>query len=579
MTDNTTTEQPDSVEDQVANEKFSSLIIRLMQVPGIKQTADEFKSGHGVPVKYFDDKRYSGQERTMHIDSRMTPSVLRFISLCQALASGFRAAYKPPIDLDLARTHWLPACLELMTEPILKSPANDWKTTLTLVDAANIKEYFVKAIREILCWMDSVRMTEPNAAPENWGGLVETIHNVFVVPYLVNDGGRPGVNVPADIILRVNESGNLQIEDRPLFAVLSACAEQGTAAIYREGDCPTECKGQLAVGNLALEYDHDSLCEDCIGRIKMTHDYLAKRFQIYLEATDAATRRAALALEADRNRWYTYYVDEYCVPTAYHLKRCDKEKFNVETVHDWMAQMDKLSAAVCDAVLLDSGRSEAATIMHNAWRDIRATFSLRNIGGAMPSYAEQEKFAYALSDFMHLFADAVKTINNGRASEMAQRTTKADGSAPSCADAPSSASKKETLGDYARNKVVHSVDFDNREVTFKGNKAGQPGRTLKCPKESDAPWKYLVRMLTSTDKDGWVGLTTDEAESFRPQFLRSKKDRNGNRRDGDKILREFYQHIESFKGAGKRGTAKIRLVRRARKIKTPRKKVSSVSAI
>lgn len=123
------------------------------------------------------------------------------------------------------------------------------------------------------------------------------------------------------------------------------------------------------------------------------------------------------------------------------------------------------------------------------------------------------------------------------------------------------------LGTWAKEHVVHAVDFATRSITFRGNKQGQPGVTLTCPPQADGPWRILERMLTSTDPKGWTELTELEAPRYRQQFLRSDRDKNGNPTPGNLMLRELYAHIRSSKGAGKRGKQKIRLEHRAKEIK------------
>ena len=124
------------------------------------------------------------------------------------------------------------------------------------------------------------------------------------------------------------------------------------------------------------------------------------------------------------------------------------------------------------------------------------------------------------------------------------------------------------LGVWSRMKVVYAVDFAKREITFLGNKNDKPPAPLACPLTSDGPWGYLVRMLTSDDPERWVKLTKDEARTYRQQFLRSGRKKDGGMRAGDIALREFYRHIECSNDIGWHDeVTKIRLIRRAKSMK------------
>ena len=75
-------------------------------------------------------------------------------------------------------------------------------------------------------------------------------------------------------------------------------------------------------------------------------------------------------------------------------------------------------------------------------------------------------------------------------------------------------------------------------------------------------------MLTSKDPEGWVELTKDEARTYRQQFLRSGRKKDGGMRTGDIALRALYRHIECSNDIGRHDeVTKIRFVRRAKTMK------------
>ena len=550
---------PMTIEDQVTAEKFGELLQSLMDVPGMKENAKALTDGSKVPIRCFDDPRYLGQERTMNLDSRMKPSVLRFISLCKALAGGFRAAYKPPVDFRLEKTYWLPACLELMSGNILHSEGNEWKTTLTYHDANLILHFFEKAHQEIIHWLEAIAQMEPLADVDEWTPFISTVYRVF--------NGKETFS----LVLRENTDGNLVIEDQVFFALLRVCDHHDVAAKYAKGECPTECFGQLAVGNMGNEYDHTAICKDSSRLIRLTHDYLDKRYRLYLEAGDAAQRHAALCFDEAENRWADFLLREYCCPTEYHLARCDRKQVNVDVIKDWLLRMEAFSEILCDQIFVDSDKSPEARAMHDAFRGVRAEFRQRTLYGAMPSYARQKKFAQMLAAFMQKFNAAVLSVKKAKTPGVLELVEKKDGVLRLKKTMPTAQSvdgKGAALGEWVRKKVVHDVNFDRREITFLGNKKDKPPVPLACPPTSDGPWGYLVRMLTSKDPEGWVELAKDEARTYRQQFLRSGRKKNGEMRPGDIALRELYRHIECSNDIGRHDeVTKIRLVRRAKTMK------------
>ena len=498
----------------------------------------------------------------MNLDSRMKPSVLRFTSLCKALAGGFRAAYKPPVDFKLEKTHWLPACLELMSENILHAEGNEWKTTLTYHDAKLIVHFFEKAHQEIIHWLEAVAQMEPLADADEWGPFIGTVNRFF--------NGKETL----PLVLRENTDGNLVVEDQAFFALLRVCDHHGVAADYAKGECPTECFGQLAVGNMGGEYDHTLICMDSSRLIRLAHDYLDKRYHIYLEAGEVAQRHAALCLEETENRWADFLLREYCCPTEYHLARCDKKQVNEDVIKDWLLRMEAFSEILCDQIFVDSDKSPEACAMHDAFCGVRAEFRQRTLYGAMPSYARQKKFAKMLAAFMQKFNAAVLSVKKAKTPGILDLVEKRDGvlrlkkTPPPVSPGDGEGSE---LGVWSRMKVVHAVDLAKREITFLGNKKDNPPAPLACPLASDGPWGYLVRMLTSKDPEGWVELTKDEARTYRQQFLRSGRKKDGGMRSGDIALRELYRHIECSNDIGRHDeVTKIRLVRRAKTMKETR---------
>ncbi len=550
---------PMSIEDQVAEEKIGELLQGLMDVPGMAENVKALKDGSKVPIRCFDDPRYLGQERTMNLDSRMKPSVLRFISLCKALEGGFRAAYKPPVDFRLEKTHWLPACLELMSENILHAEGNDWKTMLTYHDAKLILHFFERVHQEIIYWLEAIAQMEPLANAKEWTPFVSTINRFF--------NGKATFS----LLFRENADGNLVIEDQIFFAILRVCDHHGVAAEYAKGKCPTECFGQLMIGNRGTEYDHTAICMDSSRLIRLAHDYLDKRYRLYLEAGDAAQRHVALCFDKAENRWADFLLREYCCPTEYHLARCDRKQVNVGVIKDWLLRMEAFSEILCDQIYIDSDKSSEARAMHNAFRKVRAEFRQRTLYGAMPSYARQKKFAEKLAAFMQKFNAAVLSVKKAKTPGLLDLVERKNGVVRLKKTTPVAQSvngKEAMLGEWARNKVVHAVDFANREITFLGNKKDKPPAPLACPLTSDGPWGYLERMLTSKDPEGWVELTKDEARTYRQQFLRSGRKKDGGMRPGDIALRELYRHIECSNDIGRHDeVTKIRLVRRAKTMK------------
>lgn len=559
MNDKSKDNVPMTIEDQVAAEKLGELMQGLIDVPGMASNVKALKGGRKVPIRRFDDTRYLEQERTMNIVSRMKPSVLRFIFLCKALAGGFRAAYKPPVDSNLEKTHWLPACLELMSENILHAEGNDWKTMLTYHDAKCIVQYFEEAHLEIIHWLEAIAQMEPLADADMWGSFIGMVNRLF--------NGK----ATFPLVLRENTSGILVIEDQTFLSLLRLCDFHGIAADYAKEDCPTECFGQLAIGNMGGEYDHTVICMDSSRLIRLAHDYLDKRYRLYLEAGDAAQRHAALCFDERENRWADFLLREYCCPTEYHLARCDQNKINVEVIKDWLLRMEAFSEILCDQIAVDSDNSPDACAMHDAFREVRAEFRQRTLYGAMPSCGRQKKFAEKLAAFMQKFNAAVLSVKKAKTPGLLDLVERKNGVVRLKKTTPVAQSvngKEVALGEWVRNKVVHAVDFANREITFLGNKKDKPPAPLACPLTSDGPWGYLLRMLTSKDSEGWVELTKDEARTYRQQFLRSGRKKDGGMRPGDIALRELYRHIECSNDIGRHDeVTKIRLVRRAKSMK------------
>lgn len=123
------------------------------------------------------------------------------------------------------------------------------------------------------------------------------------------------------------------------------------------------------------------------------------------------------------------------------------------------------------------------------------------------------------------------------------------GSAPAIAAEP----PRQTFepGPWAK-RFVTSVSVEKREIRVKGRKT-----PLICPPKAGTPWNLLVRLLTSTDPDGWIELTDDyEADAWRNSFCRSGKNR---KTKSAKRLAELLSFIESKNKRGVRGAVCIRL--------------------
>ncbi len=123
------------------------------------------------------------------------------------------------------------------------------------------------------------------------------------------------------------------------------------------------------------------------------------------------------------------------------------------------------------------------------------------------------------------------------------------GPAPTAAAEPSPQTLE--LGPWAK-KFVTSVAVKKQEIRLKGRKT-----PLICPPRAGTPWNLLVRLLTSTDPDGWIELTDDyEADAWRNSFCRSGKNR---KTKSAKRLAELLSFIESKNKRGVRGAVCIRL--------------------
>ena len=141
-----------------------------------------------------------------------------------------------------------------------------------------------------------------------------------------------------------------------------------------------------------------------------------------------------------------------------------------------------------------------------------------------------------------------------------------DASAASPSEAlPRTATPPQTikLGEWGR-KVTTKVDPVRRAITFRGNKGGD-GKTLICPSKSDKAWNLVVRLLESSDPDGWVELEKNERNSWRQQFCRSSEAATSQTKTEHTNLRELLHHIVTAKRKGKTSApTRIRIEQRER---------------
>ena len=497
-----------------------------MKDPATVALVKEIKAMPPADVPDFDGERYKGQERTIAMDVHMVPSLVRFHSLCQALASGFKAAAKPPVDVDLAKRNWLAACLELMSESVLKSPKNDWKVSLSEYDRQTTLTFLAKVLEDMMLWIAAVEAGGLPNVPDEFGPLHEAIYKTVIFPYGRRDGNKFGIDLEGELFFKTTVRGNLIINDATFNSLLAACEAKGAAKRYRERLCPTECRGELLKGNLAADFDHNWRCSDCNQFMRLAQDYLQKRLRAYLDAQDDIARRTALTLGSFVNPWRNYYLYEYCTPTPYHLERCSKDIIDVKIMEDGFRQLNELSANVCNTVIAGSEGSDGAVEMRNAWLEIQALFRQRDLSGVEPAYSDQRKFASLIDAFMEKFDAAVKTMH-------VERLTPEVDAEDTAASAPAAPTDSIMLGDWAKEEVVSKVVEETRTIVFKGNKGGD-GVSCSVPLSSNGPWIILRGMLEAADPDGWFTVPERDRYRWRQQFYRKNENRD---------LKELLAHI------------------------------------
>lgn len=375
------------------------------------------KSGRGYkaeedkpPFKYLDPERYNEVERLVAANTRMSPSITRYRALCGILSRGFKAAYMPPVDMDLASRNWLPACLEMMTANPLLSPGNDWKTTLTIPDAQLVVPAFVKAVTNMIRWADAVKQTEPLADIDEWGGLVAAIYRTFIIGHEVFDDGEWKAKFTDKMILRENGSGNLNIDDRNICSILSVCEVQNAVGKYMESQIPKESFVEVDCGNTALEFDHDFICQMTDGVLRICHEEMVERIKMHDGTENLAERRAALSFTSGKNTWFDYYAKEYCAPAKWHLTMSHDKGIEEADLPTNFGIIDNNSRYMCQLLVDDTGGSELAMQVKEEWEDICAIFATRCLGKTMPSFSEQTSFCIKLSAFMENFAKAADSI-------------------------------------------------------------------------------------------------------------------------------------------------------------------------
>ena len=375
-----------------------------------KEGALNGEAAEGVPMRYLDEPRYHKQEEVVCANCRTPPSVARFISCCMALRSGFKAARKGVVDFGLAERYWLSACLELMTENVLKVPENDWKTTLTATDGQLIHRFFSEAAEEMIYWLRDLQFAEPDADFYMFGPLAAAIQRVIIDCNVITVDGEQKIAIREDMIVRVAPSGNLIINDLVPSALLAACRKVGAAAEYRVGKCPAQLAVQVESGLIGVELDHTWRTLEANGKIIECWHKLAARYEAYEKTDDIAIRRELFTFTPSENSWFDFYVREYCTPTPYHAKFADPKFIDGKQVVENIAFVEEITEKMCLHVLYDSHSSAKAVEMNKAWKSLAARFAMRCLTHAAPSYSEQRKFCLDLSRFMDLFAEAVATI-------------------------------------------------------------------------------------------------------------------------------------------------------------------------
>ncbi len=365
------------------------------------------------PFANLDPERYDYVEKLVAANAHMMPSVTRFHALCNILSRGFKLAYETPVDIDLAKRNWLSACLEMMTENPLLNPRNDWKITLTIPDAQLLAAAFAKAVGNMIKWADSVRQTEPLADIDEWGGLIAAIYKTFIAGHEVFHDNEWKAELTDKAILRQNDNGNMQIDDRNIRSILAACEVHNAVASYKTIQLPPDKLTEVNCGNAGIEFDHAYVCQIIDAALRICHQDMVERITMHDGTDNLAERRAALSFTSGKNTWFDYYVKEYCAPAKWHLSKCRDPEVEEADLPTNFGILDKMSQLMCQFLVNDTGGSELAMQVSEEWEDIHAIFATRCLGKAMPSFAEQVAFCTKLSVFMEHFAKAADSI--GRA--------------------------------------------------------------------------------------------------------------------------------------------------------------------
>lgn len=306
------------------------------------------------------------------------PSVARFHAVCGIVTVGVDQACISPVDVHLEGQGWLSLAFELLSENPLVNPANDWKTTLTLLDEQIMTDGALKVMRSLVSWTKLVPKENPLAV-----AVVEAVGRFY-------EGG----------ILHLDLDGNLSM-DGTIFQVLHRAMTSVGLARRKMSGLPFD-------GNFQL--DHTWNCRECETRLRSVFDFFRVRTALYVQAEDDATRRKAFSIGPRDNHWFGYYMKEYCNPTEFHFPYADQNVVDVSRIKGAMACVDAMSEKIVNVVAGDATDKVAAEAMVNAWKEVSATFSMRAISGQMPSYTSQRDFAREFDVFAKRFDEAVSTI-------------------------------------------------------------------------------------------------------------------------------------------------------------------------
>ena len=414
-------DETESIEDVMNNNAKRLFAYLVSQVKKRREAVGPLAdpAAEHVEMKFLDDDRYHEQEKVVMVNARIPASVSRFVSCCMALCSGFKIARHGDIDFDVAKCHWLSACLELMCESVLKVEKNDWKTSLTVTDGQLIHRYFTAAAGAMIDWLVEIQHAEPLADLYMFGPFAEGIHRLLINGHVEIHDGEQKVAIAEGMVLKTSVGGNLQVSDLILNSLLSSCTVRNAADEYRKGPCPTELCALVEVGLTNTEFDHTWRCLEGDGKLHECWHKLYARYDRFGKAESDAERRALFTFEPTENIWFDYYVREYCTPTPYHAKYVDEDWLDAKALVENISYVEEITEKTCLYVVKCSHSSPQSLKAQKAWQDLAARFKMRCLNGAAPSYAEQRKFCTDLSDFMGLFAAAVQTIGTAPAANAA----------------------------------------------------------------------------------------------------------------------------------------------------------------